>query len=55
MALDGEGINTHGHGLAGNLREAFAIRAVLVDALDHGHGDGAGPVASQARQLFCLS
>lgn len=55
VALDGEGIDAHGHGLAGNLSEAFAVRAVLVDAFDHRHGDGAGPVASQARQLFCLS
>lgn len=54
VALDGEGINTHGHSLAGNLREALAIRAVLVDSFDHGHRDGAGPITSQAGQFIRL-
>lgn len=54
VALDGKGINTHGHRLAGNLCEALAVRAVLVDAFNHGHGDGAGPIASQAGQFVRL-
>lgn len=54
VSLDGEGIHTHGHGLAGNLREALTVRAVLVDALDHGQSDGAWPVACQARQFLRL-
>lgn len=45
MALDSEGVHTHGHGLTGNLSETLAIRAILVDAFNHGQGNGAGPIA----------
>ena len=43
VALDGEGIYTHGHGFGRDLGKALVVRVVLVDALDHGRRDCVGP------------
>lgn len=35
MSRDGEGVNTHGHGFGRDGGELLAVRAVLVNGLDH--------------------
>lgn len=49
---DGEGVNTHGHGFGRDDRELLAVRAVLVNGLDHLRCDGAGADASEPYHLL---
>lgn len=54
VTRDGEGIDAHGHGFGRDGGELFAVGAVLVDGLDHGGADDAGPDASEAYHLLRL-
>lgn len=49
---DGEGVNAHGHGFGRDDCELLAVRAVLVNGLNHLRCDGSGPNASKPHHFL---
>jgi len=52
VTRDGEGVNTHGHSFGRDGSELFAIRAVLVDGLNHLGCNTPGSDASEPHHLL---
>lgn len=52
MTRDGKGVNTHGHGFGRDDSELFAIRAVLVNGLNHLRYDDTRADTSEAYHLL---
>lgn len=50
--MDGQRIHAHRHSLGGNDGELFAVRAVLVQLVDHLLADALGSGARQLLDLF---
>lgn len=54
LTRDGEGINTHGHGFGRDDRELLAVRAVLVNGLNHLRCNDARANPSEPYHLLCF-
>ncbi len=52
VTRDGESVNAHGHGFGRDDCELLAVRAVLVNGLNHLRCDGPGPNASEPHHLL---
>lgn len=54
VIMDGEGVHTDGHSLGRYDSELFAVRAVLVELINHLFGDAFRPHASEFVDLLCV-
>lgn len=54
VIMNGQGVHTDGHSLGRYDGELFAVRAVLVELIDHLLGDAFWPSSSELVYLFCV-
>lgn len=52
--MDSQCINTNRHGLSGDYSELLAVRAVLIEFVDHLLSDALGPCAGELVDLLCV-
>lgn len=52
--MDSQRIYTNGHSLGGDYSELLAVRAVLIEFVDHLLSDALGPCAGELLDLLCV-
>lgn len=52
--MDSQRIYTHRHSLGGDYSELLAVRAVLIEFVDHLFSDALGPGAGELVDLLCV-